>query len=212
MGIVVGGMLLSGYKERRPPEIITKGRPKHFWKMVRDAAFAVRLSGRAERLLQFYCSRSNRFTPSLKLIEEETGIAKNKVSEIRQELINHNMITYRPLAIIVEWQHIRAFALMASASGKRLTKQESKKSENFIKARSAHSPDKIKDIIAAHRRTELQRLLPPVNSLQPALTDEQAKLVNCLEQMTEWEYGQLVSHMPTYQPENQAEMIDWGYD
>ena len=203
---------MSGYEERRPPEVITKGRPRHFKEMVRDAAFAARLSGRAERLLQFYCSRSNRFTPALELIKRETGIAKNKVSEIRQELINHNMITYKPGAIIVEWQHIKAFALMSSVSGNRLTKQESKKPENFIKARSVHSPDKIKDIIAAHRRTALQHLIPLVNSLQPALTDEQAKLVNCLEQMTEWEYSKFVSYMPTYQPENQAEMIDWAYD
>lgn len=202
---------MSGYDDCRPPEVITIGRPRHFRQMVRDAASAVRLSGRAERLLQFYCSRSNHFTPALGLIAQETGIAKNKISEIRRELINHNMIAYTSWKIVIEWQHIQAFALMYTACGKQLTKQESMRPENFVKAQIPHSSDRIRDIIAAHGRTSMQRLMPMVNSLQPGLTDAQEKLIRYLEQMTEHEYSLLVKHMPTYQPENQAEMINWEY-
>lgn len=94
--------------------------------MVKDAAQHVRLSKKAARLLWLYANTKDGFRPALKYVENQTGIASNKVSDIRRELCNHGLIQYRITTIYVLWEHIRLFAMMPA-----LRKAEALRAENF---------------------------------------------------------------------------------
>lgn len=104
-------------KNLSPPAVHHQGRPKHGLQfqasMLKDAAAHVRLSPSATALLVYYGTQAERFRPSLKLIERETGIPMNKVSEKRKELVAHGLIYYiQGIMIAVRWEVIRIFALM----------------------------------------------------------------------------------------------------
>lgn len=113
-----------------PPAIrhLDKPRIRHEEReqMVKDAAQHVRLSKKAARLLWLYADMKDGFRPALKYVENQTGIASNKVSDIRRELCNHGLIQYRITTIYVLWEHIRLFAMMPA-----LKKVEALRAENF---------------------------------------------------------------------------------
>ena len=79
-------------KNLSPPAVHHQGRPKHSLQyqasMLRDAAAHVRLSPSAAALLVYYGTQAERFRPSLKLVEQVTGIPANKVGEKRKELVD----------------------------------------------------------------------------------------------------------------------------
>ena len=71
--------------QRHPPQIVhSEPRPADYRQMIKDAARNIHLRTQATNLLLFYADQANHFTPALKLIEREMGIASNKVSEVRQ--------------------------------------------------------------------------------------------------------------------------------
>lgn len=71
--------------QRHPPQIVhSEPRPADYRQMIEDAARNIHLRRQAAALLLFYAKQADHFTPALKLIERETGIARNKVSEVRR--------------------------------------------------------------------------------------------------------------------------------
>lgn len=168
------------------------------------AARNVRLSGRATKLLLYYCNQENGFAPALKLIERETGIAPNKVSEIRRELVRKGMITYRQQAhrgkIVIDWLHLSAFALM----DRRIGKQESLRSY-FCAVTPALPPRTIRQLNAHIQPTPLQRLQePPQTWRQPNAAQD---IVKALESLTEAEYSEMVKAFPEYVSAEQRPML-----
>ena len=80
--------------------------------VVAEACNAIHATGRSERLLQLYGDCGEGFAPSLKLIEERTGIPANKISMIRQELVSLGMIAYdaEEHLIQVDWKRIALYS------------------------------------------------------------------------------------------------------
>lgn len=86
--------------------------------MVIAAAKNVRLNSRPLRLLLFLEGRSNGFRPAQKWIEKNTGIAKNKISEVRNELVQHGMIGYGDGKILFDWNRMRTYAALSEPLAK----------------------------------------------------------------------------------------------
>ncbi len=180
---------------KKPPKIINQGRPRYYRQLALDAAHAVNLSGRPTKLLSFYCDQADGFTPALKLIKKETGIAENKISEFRQELVEHGLIQYDSEAafILIDWTRLRIFALMEYTSGTQLRKKDSKHEEWFtpVTRRSAipiKNEPTIGQLIRKHRKTKNQRLEEsPI--IPRELTVDERHLFDCLESLTETEYA-----------------------
>lgn len=59
-----------------------------------------------------YADSAEGFRPALKYVEDMTGISRNKVSEIRKELVDHGLIAYGQETIIIDWEHMRIFAAL----------------------------------------------------------------------------------------------------
>lgn len=180
---------------KKPPRIINQGRPRYYAQLALDAAHAVNLSGRATKLLSFYCDQADGFTPALKLITKETGIAENKISEFRQELVEHGLIQYDSEAsfILIDWTRLRVFALMEYTSGTQLRKKESKHTEWFapVERRPAipiTNEPTIGQIIRKHKKTRIQ-CLEKSSTTSRELTDVEKAFFDSLESMTETEYA-----------------------
>lgn len=62
----------------------------------------------------YYCSQANGFTPARLRIENQTGIAFNKISEIRQGLVKRGLIQYDAQEgfIFIDWNRLRIFAML----------------------------------------------------------------------------------------------------
>ena len=104
---------MEWYKE--PPQILhSEPRPAYYRQMIEDASRNIHLRRQAKTLLLFYANRSNSFRPSLKFIEQETGIPENKVSSVRKILDEHGLVAYHnyPGFIYIAWGNIRAYALL----------------------------------------------------------------------------------------------------
>lgn len=81
--------------------------------MIQDAAHNLHLREQTKRLLLFYADQTNGFRPALKLIEQKTGIAGNKVAEIRRRLVDRGLIAYEPEDYVaVDWRRIKTFAAL----------------------------------------------------------------------------------------------------
>lgn len=48
----------------------------------------------------------------MKCVEERTGIAKNLVSQIRKELVDHGLIAYDQERITIDWDRMQIFAAL----------------------------------------------------------------------------------------------------
>lgn len=79
--------------------------------MIEDAARNTHLGKRATALLKYYAGCGKGFRPALAEIQKHTGIASNKISEIRKELVDRAVISYEPTdAISINWKTIRILA------------------------------------------------------------------------------------------------------
>ncbi|MGN0992185.1 MAG: hypothetical protein ACI4O4_12085 [Candidatus Ventricola sp.] len=168
------------------------------------AANNVRLSARATKLLLFYCNQANGFAPALKLIERKTGIAPNKVSEIRQELVKKSLIAYQQQAlrgkIVIDWLHLSAFALM----DRRMGKQESLRGYFGTVAPALPSPT-IRQLNARIRPTALQQLQEPPQTWKQSNAPKD--IIKVLESLTEAEYSEMVKAFPEYVSAEQRPML-----
>lgn len=101
--------------QRSPPQIIhSEPRPEAYRQMIEDASRNIHLRKQSSALLLCYASHANHFRPALELIEKQTGIAKNKVSEIRKRLHDRGLISYNAEQgyIYIDWRRVRAFAML----------------------------------------------------------------------------------------------------
>ena len=149
--------------------------------MVNDCARNIHLRNRATKLLLFYAKQSNGFRPALMLIEKETGISTNKISEIRNILVDHGLINYNreQRYIYIAWNRIRAFAMLDKPL--RITRG---KCYFFpaIETKEYIEPDKT--VGSAGREYRL------INPRQ--LSDEEKRQFTILENMKEKEYYLMV--------------------
>ncbi len=102
---------MDWYKE--PPQILhSEPRPANYQQMIEDAAHNIHLRKQSVSLLVCYASHANTFRPATKLITRQTGISSNKISEVRQRLVEHGLIAYRdyPGFILIDWSRIKIFA------------------------------------------------------------------------------------------------------
>ena len=98
---------------KRPPKIIhSMRRPENYRQLTHDAANNVHLRKQATALLECYACHTNGFRPAAKLIERETGIARQDISKVRKRLVTHGLIAYHdpPGFIFIDWERIRVFA------------------------------------------------------------------------------------------------------
>ena len=94
-----------------PPQIHHSGqKPDNWMQMIDDAAKNIHIRNQAVRLLKYYAQNGNGFRPALSLIEITTGIAANKISEIRKRLVQKGLIAYTGDKIFIDWNHIRIYA------------------------------------------------------------------------------------------------------
>lgn len=95
------------------PKIIAQvGRPPYAAAMIDDCAANLRLSGAEHRLLRFYGGCGSGFAPALAKISGDTGLAVNKISEIRARLLNRGLLKSGGEVLAPDWFRIRAFAMM----------------------------------------------------------------------------------------------------
>ena len=145
----------------KPPMIIhVGGRPRSARAIIARCCANIYLSGRAKKLLQFYASQAEGFPPALKLVARETGIAFNKVSEVRKEIADHGLIEYdrgsewRQGHIKIQWLKIRTFAALSEPIHMSRPDREAHKTRglNPYKPRVAIHIDKAKrkPLIAEH--------------------------------------------------------------
>lgn len=79
--------------------------------LVVDQALAnLRVPKAACKLMRFYAARSEGFRPSLKMINEATGLHEYNVSRTRALLCTYGLLGYDGSAILVDWVRLRAFA------------------------------------------------------------------------------------------------------
>lgn len=70
----------------------------------------LRIPKAARKLMTFYASRSDGFRPSLKYIDQETGIGVKNVSTVRNYLVRYGLIGYDGNNIFIDWVRLKAFA------------------------------------------------------------------------------------------------------
>lgn len=98
-----------------PPVIYHRGQKPDSWiarDVVREAAEAVHLTERGERLLEVYALATSGFSPAVRYIEDKTGISSKKIPSIRKELVEMGLISYSKErhVILVDWNRIRLYA------------------------------------------------------------------------------------------------------
>ena len=170
-----------------PPRIKYSSRPPYYRQMIKDATKNIRLSARASKLLTYYCNQANGFSPALKLIERETGIAPNKASEIRQELVRKGVLWYDAgeRVVFIDWERLRFLAMLEMPLGKSESKHGFSP-VSTIKPREKKKEKRIREIIAEMKPTPLQRLTECLKAYVPPI--DKLPLYDALEDMTEDEY------------------------
>ena len=79
--------------------------------LIIDQALAnLRVPKAASKLMKFYAAQATGFRPSLKMIDESTGVGIKNVSTIRALLVRYGLITYDGNSIIIDWLRLCAFA------------------------------------------------------------------------------------------------------
>lgn len=98
-----------------PPRVIHVGqRPsqEEVPALVGRALLNLRVPKTAGKLMRFYASQASGFRPSLKMIEDETGVGAKYVSEARQVLSKYGLLGYDGNQIVIDWVRLCAFAAM----------------------------------------------------------------------------------------------------
>ncbi len=101
------------FNTRQPPQILHSApRPADYRERIRAAARNIHLRKQSIALLLCYAGHANTFRPAAETITRETGIAGNKISEVRKRLVERGVIAYReyPGFILIDWHRISVFA------------------------------------------------------------------------------------------------------
>ena len=135
----------------------------------------------------YYCNQASGFSPALKLIERETGITSNKVSEIRQELVRKGVLWYDAVerVIFIDWERLRFLAMLETPLGKSESKHGFSP-VSVIKNGAKKQKKRIREIFEEMKPTPLQRLTGCLKAYVPPI--DELPLYDALEDMTEPEY------------------------
>jgi len=96
-----------------PPAIIHHGgRPDDYKEIINQARIKLHLRKQNYNLLKYYADSASGFTPSLALIQRETGIHAKEVSAVRKRLVDKGLILYdRKIHMVcILWNAIKALA------------------------------------------------------------------------------------------------------
>ena len=80
--------------------------------VVDRALLNLRAPKAACKLMKFYAARSEGFRPSLKMIDEATGVGEKNISTIRMLLVNRGLIGYDGKVILIDWLRLNSLASM----------------------------------------------------------------------------------------------------
>lgn len=79
--------------------------------LIVDQALAnLRIPKAASKLMKFYAAHATGFRPSLKMVDEATGIGVKNVSTVRSMLMRYGLIDYDGDNITIDWLRLCAFA------------------------------------------------------------------------------------------------------
>lgn len=163
-------------------------RPENYANVASKAAQIVHLGAKATRLLLFYASCANGFTPSRKLILDNTGILFENLSRTRTELIDKGLINYKSgQTLFVRWDRISIFAMLDEPI------YTSQKDAAAMKAKD-YNPYKpnVKKIKKPPRIRDMPEFCA-TKVLHPApLTDAQERFLDFLEGCTEEEFNDIM--------------------
>lgn len=62
------------------------------------------------KLLKYYAAQSSGFTPSVKRINEKTGLSRTQVYAVRNMLEKHGTVLVDQHCVYIDWERIRIFA------------------------------------------------------------------------------------------------------
>lgn len=194
---------------RRATVIAHKNRPpkrEHADAIACAAADNVRISPNAKRLLRYYCSCGQHFAPALKMIQQNTGIASNKISTYRAELAAHNLLVYDSgyASIQIDWTKLKAFALMQ----KPLTKQESKTASYFPPPPAPYMKEMRISEIWKEERLQQEYVRPVRPSTDCKASAECEAMARFCAGLTPTEYQNFVKSFPEYDPAAQKPIIE----
>lgn len=184
----------------QPKRIIHRGKPENYEQMVLDCAKNVRLNKRASKLLMYYAGCRNGNKPILSEIEKETDIASNKISSVRQELINHGLIGYGEEfgnMLIIDWNRIRAFAMLEQP----LVYDKKNPEKYFSVVREIGRASKEK---RASKKSLLER---GKRYKIPAIDEKKDMFLQFFGNMNEQEYTELVTSFPGYDRSRQKNLL-----
>lgn len=108
-------------------------------KLAQDACAVMRLPKSAARLMVYYATCENGFSPALQTIRKATGIDRTNISGIRKLLVNVGLIRYTPGTtgtIRIDWKRIATMAALPPEvfDGVRRSMAERLKAEQFAPA------------------------------------------------------------------------------
>ena len=169
----------------QPPAIYhSEPRPNNYVNMINDCATNIHLRPNATLLLQFYADQANGFTPSLGLINRSTGLAPNKIFELRQQLVNYGLINYSSEKhfIHIGWSRIKAYAMLEQPL--RLTRGQCTFFPFTEEPKLLRKRITLKQLGAKYRIKEPRQLEP-----------WEEEFYDKLEQMTEQEYREMVEEI-----------------
>lgn len=159
-------------------------RPDCYVVMINDCATNIHLRNNAKRLLTFYANQANGFSPSLVFINRMTGLAINKISELRQQLVDYGLINYsnEKHFIHIGWSRIRAYAMLEQPL--RVTRGQCTFFPFTEEPKALRKAKTLKQLGAKYKIKEPRQLEP-----------WEEMFYDRLEQMTEQEYHDLVEHI-----------------
>lgn len=169
---------------KAPAVYHSEQRPDNFAYIINDCAINIHMRSNATRLLTFYANQANGFAPSLAFINRETGLSVNKISELRQQLIDYGLINYsnEKHFIHIGWSRIRAYAMLEKPL--RVTRNQCTFLPFTEEPKALRKTKTLKQLGAKYKIKEPRRLEPWEESFYDQL-----------ERMTEKEYHDLVEHI-----------------
>lgn len=120
----------------------------------------------------------------MKFIEDHTGIAKNLVSQIRKQLVDHGLIAYDHDSITLDWKRIQTFAALQTPLPKH-------GKNRYAPANPSPCKDWTKIPI---KKTKEYRKYQYRNPLRQ-LNKREKEFFQTLEDMTETEYNEVIHGM-----------------
>lgn len=182
-------MIDAAYAGTPPAVYHVPHRPRRYQLICERCGVILHLRKQATALLAYYADCGNPdFRPALKQIAKHTGIAPNKIHQVRQRLIDRGLLWFLPeRAVILCWPRIQTFA----ALDRPITIPDAAEHESarerirrlFLTNQAQSDPLPLSD-----RRQTIGSLIGRQHNDLQALTPDQQELYRKLCRMTIAEY------------------------